>query len=331
MKKSIIGVMLLIAGLGLGYIIGFTQEHQNLLAKLDVIHPIRDRNSAYKFIDPLLAYVIPSSEQNDEFASLRQKLSNYVETEKNNNNIQDASLFMYDLNRGRWIGVDESKKYNPASMLKVVIMVAYLKDAENNPGLLATKFAYTKELDQGLSTNPFYADSDLKAGQSYTVEELINKMIIASDNGAEFLLLHNINIDSLNYIYSALNITNPEKADGAFIISPRMYSLFFRILYSATYLSRDMSEKALQILSKTTFTDGIAAGVPGDVAISHKFGEYIISESGQIQGIELHDCGIVYAGQNPYFLCVMTKGKDIDKLKNVIRGASEIVYQNYQP
>jgi len=46
------------------------------------------------------------------------------------------------------------------------------------------------------------------------------------------------------------------------------------------------------------------------------------------EGVQLHDCGIVYYPQRPYVICVMTKGRDLDVLKNVIKGISEIVYEH---
>lgn len=169
---------------------------------------------------------------------------------------------------------------------------------------------------------------DLKIGSSYKTEDLINKMIINSDNGAEYVLLDNINQTSLDLIYNVLNIENPNGKND-FTISPRTYSLFLRILYSATYLNEQDSEKALGILSGTTFIDGLVAGVPKGVIVSHKFGEYIVQQNNQPQQIELHDCGIIYYPKNPYLLCVMTKGNNLDNLKNTIKNISSIVYQNY--
>ena len=42
--------------------------------------------------------------------------------------------------------------------------------------------------------------------------------------------------------------------------------------------------------------------------------------------IELHDCGIVYHPQNPYIICIMTKGGDINSEKLQIQKISKAVY-----
>jgi len=41
--------------------------------------------------------------------------------------------------------------------------------------------------------------------------------------------------------------------------------------------------------------------------------------------VQLHDCGIVYSAQRPYFLCVMTRGSDVQRLAGVIAQASRFV------
>jgi len=107
-------------------------------------------------------------------------------------------------------------------------------------------------------------------------------------------------------------------------ISVKGYSAFFRFLYNATYLNKEMSEKALEILSTTNFNTGLPAKLPKGILVSHKFGErgYVGTNLKQ-----LHDCGIIYLAGNPYLLCVMTKGDSFEELANVIADISEMVYK----
>lgn len=323
------GLFLVCFGTLAGYIIGVNYEQSILISDLSVIRPIRENDTSYKFINPLLAYIIPGSDQQEGFKVLKQKIINVIDTEKKQRRLIDASVFLSDLNAGRWIGVNENQKYNPASILKVVIMVAYFKESERDPDTLTKKLSYTAELDQLLGQNNSHVKSELEIGKNYNIEELIKKMITESDNGAEITLLASINKPILDSLYKVLSIENPEDLPGNFTISPRSYSLFFRILYSATYLDKSLSERALEILSQTTFEEGIVAGVSKAVPVAHKFGEYVNSENNQIKDIELHDCGIVYYSNSPYFLCVMTKGNNLDSLKNTIKNISSLVYENY--
>ena len=83
-------------------------------------------------------------------------------------------------------------------------------------------------------------------------------------------------------------------------------------------------------MSNTKYKDGIASGVPKDVAVAQKYGERVSGTGNIIQVVELHNCGIVYAADHPYALCVMTKGVDINKLTLVLKDISKIVYNYVQ-
>jgi beta-lactamase class A len=96
-------------------------------------------------------------------------------------------------------------------------------------------------------------------------------------------------------------------------MSPRSFSSIFRTLYNSSFFEWNLSEQVLDLLSQTTFTSGIAAGVPAGTPVAHKFGE---------NTDELHDCGIVYYPDHPYLLCVMTRGNNAVKLESVIQGIS---------
>ncbi len=114
-------------------------------------------------------------------------------------------------------------------------------------------------------------------------------------------------------------------------MSPKTYSFVFRVLYGATYLSRDSSEKALELLNQTEFTEGIVVGVPDNLPVAHKYGArttQIAAKTNPKEEIkELHDCGIVYYPNHPYLLCVMTQGYDFKTLSNLIKEISSISYE----
>ncbi|MGD0976859.1 MAG: serine hydrolase [Minisyncoccia bacterium] len=293
---------------------------------LSYIDPVRESDSSYKFIKPLLAYKIPPATADKEFQPLYNNLLQFEAKQKSAGNITDISIFLSMLDEGRWIGVNENEKYTPASLMKVVLMMAYFKKSEHDNRILNQRLVYSKVFDDLAKTSPFDDPSDLQIGKSYTVDELIQRMIVDSDNGAITLLLTGIDSASIDDVYNTLSVANDVNSE--YTISPRDYSLFFRVLYSGTYLYKSLSEKALSLLSETTFNDGLVAGVPSGMTVAHKYGEHVIASGMQVTGIELHDCGIIYYQPSPYFLCVMTRGTNLDKLKTVISGVSNIIYND---
>jgi hypothetical protein len=45
---------------------------------------------------------------------------------------------------------------------------------------------------------------------------------------------------------------------------------------------------------------------------------------------QLHDCGIVYFPDNPYIICVMTRGDDVNELAPVVAHISKMVYDEFE-
>jgi hypothetical protein len=100
----------------------------------------------------------------------------------------------------------------------------------------------------------------------------------------------------------------------------------FAFFNNVTYLSSEYSERALKLLSETTYLNGLVAGVPKGVTVAHKFGEHVFSAKGVATGVELSDCGIVYYPAHPYLLCVMTSVKDEVTAATIIANISKVTY-----
>lgn len=84
-------------------------------------------------------------------------------------------------------------------------------------------------------------------------------MIIYSDNSAMNILTGIMPIDFYTKVSKDLSIKVPQKDTEENYLSVKEVATFFRILYNASYLDRDSSEYALNVLSKATFADGIRA------------------------------------------------------------------------
>ncbi len=299
-----------------------SEESQNLI--FGQIRSIREKNNNYQFINPLLAYDFPESKDFGEYKELSKKLTQIIDTKKGQHKADQVSIYFRG-NQGHWVGIDDNISYYPASLLKVVVMIAYYQQAETNPAILNNQIKFTQEVKNQVTSSEFNVPSELVLNESYAVNDLIKKMIVDSDNGATFTLLSTLDGQALDEVYSDFGLQGPSDAD--YEISAKDYSLFFRILYNSTYLKREYSEQALSYLSQTTFKDGLAAGLPSGTLVAHKFGEHVLSgKEGSQSGIELHDCGLVY-GEHNFLLCVMTRGKKIEDLEDVIKTITAEVYR----
>lgn len=274
----------------------------------------------YNYISPLLEC---GNSHDLSKNDLKNELEDVIEKNVKNKNINYASVYFRDLNNGPWIGINEKENFTPASLLKVPLMIAYLKIAEHNPSILEDEII-VEEGDHTLSQNIIPLRS-VEAGKAYKIRDLLEYMIIYSDNQAANTLITHIDINVLNKTYLDLGIKSPEESQSENFMSVRDYASFFRILYNGSYLNRDMSEQALRILTHSQFNQGLSAGVPTHVPVAHKFGERVMQE-----GKQLHDCGIIYKENMPYLLCVMTRGTDFNKMSSAIREISSLVYSEFK-
>lgn len=309
---SIVGILTI--GILIGYKLPQKQSNQNQ-------QEIR-KSFDYKFINPLLE--CNNNLANNNLSTLKHQIDDVIKQQINDKNISFASVYFRDLNNGPWFGINEKEYFTPASLIKVPILITYYKKAEKNPEILKQTIVNQEGAD-GVFIQNIKPSETMVSNQSYTIEELINRMIIYSDNDAYNDLTKNIDGNEILQTYKDLDVdisqmfTNP----NGNILTVKDYASFFRILYNASYLNKDMSEKALGLLSQTEYKQGLVAGVPNKIQVAHKFGERIYNDTKEVQ---LHDCGIVYLPKKPYLLCVMTRGQDLNKASQTIKTISQKVF-----
>lgn len=275
----------------------------------------------YRYINPLLECEVAEGTIDVRKQNFRDELIEEVEALKKKHQLTEAAIYFRDLNNGPAFGVDETGEFFPASLLKVPVMMAYYRWSEQESNLLPTEILYNEPRDFGVSV-AIKPREELVPGTRYTVEELIKRMIVFSDNQALALLTERLPQERIHELFGLLGVGEDVLIDTDGKITVKEYAGFFRILFNSSYLSRENSEKALTLLSSTDYNDALPAGVPHGISVAHKFGE-AGTESVERQ---LHDCGIIYFPDHPYLACIMTRGKELDNLKQSIVDISKFVY-----
>ncbi|HYV33920.1 MAG TPA: serine hydrolase [Candidatus Limnocylindria bacterium] len=304
---------------GLGILVGFKL---NRAPQSNNEADVLVRAGGYKFTNPLLD-CDDSQNYSPEFSSAKAELVDFANQEQQKSNEDFIAVYYRDLNTGRWFGINENATFAPASLLKVPLMMAYYKMSENDPSVMGKSYIYKQDAGNPDSSQTIKPEQTLEDGKSYTVKDLIYRMIVYSDNRAFYLLTADVDLTILKKIFNEFVLHYPTDPHDNILVNVRDYSGFYRILYNATYLNRANSEEALNILSQVEFKNGLVAGVPANVTVAHKFGEREVNPGVLNQ---LHDCGIVYYPGHPYILCVMTRGSDTQKLETTAASISKIVY-----
>lgn len=176
-------------------------------------------------------------------------------------------------------------------------------------------------LEEVLGSEDFGYDSVEGDKISYSVLETLNRIATVSDNYASIALAEKIGWDKIQ------NQAKKLGAKSTTIKSPISTTasdigLFFRKLYGGEVVSRQSSDKIIDLLSKSKLNSRIPAQLPKDIKIAHK-----TAELPRIR----HDAGIVYLADNPYIIVLMSKDlKFEDDGVETLANISKDVYEYFK-
>lgn len=120
--------------------------------------------------------------------------------------------------------------------MKIPVLMTYLKWSETEPNLLNKKL-FLDETEHSTELH-FPPSKILENKKEYTIRELLEEMIIYSDNRAQQVLVRNIPMDLYEKINKDLGITLAYENTPENYLSVKDVATFFRILYNASYLER---------------------------------------------------------------------------------------------
>ncbi len=238
---------------------------------------------------------------------------------------QKAFVYFSYLNNGAWLGINEREEFTAASTIKVPIAMSLLKAIEDKRLDLESRYTLQQlDLDSGFG-DLYKNGSDV----DFSVDELIGIMLRQSDNTALNALVSVFDrigiIDPLEGVYGALGweFTQVIPELGMPVdystINLKTLSNLFVALYDAKYVDLDHSQYILQLLTESPFNDRIEAGVPDDILVAHKIGTASADHT-------FSDCGIVYAPNRNYLLCLGLSGSSEATAARFMAEVSKAVY-----
>ena len=242
----------------------------------------------------------------------------------------EAGIVIKDL-RNRWeITFHQNEKFPSASLVKVPLMVAVFHAAKE------------KRIDLGESIH--LKDSykvggsgllkNTPQGKSFTVKELIELMIVESDNTATNMLIDRLAFPYFNATFKELGLQHTNIVRGMMDFSKRRrglenyttardISMVLSKIYDGAFISRRASKTCLTFLKNQKSKDRIPARLPPDIVIAHK--------TGLERGI-CHDAGIVFSPKGDFLICVLTRHHHENSkiAKRFISNIALLTYQSYR-
>lgn len=263
---------------------------------------------------------------------LEAALNAQLASAKGTGEVIRAAFYIRDLEDGPTAAIHQDEPFAPASLLKLPVAMAAFDFAAERAGVLdqQVRYSLTGVTHFSVPRQNFAFSSDLKPEGVVPLRDLLRSSLTYSDNIAFFLVLEQMNFvvpdgqATLRRSFQELGIIDPPSG-AEDVLTVHNYAALFRSLYRASYLGPTDSHEILTWMSVSPFDVGLAAGIPKQVKLAHKFGER--DKKGGAK--QLHDCGIVYLPGNPYQICVMSEGPAWAPLERFIATASSTTYRAF--
>ena len=229
-----------------------------------------------------------------------------------------VAVVAHDYDSGREFALDGDRVFHAASTIKVPLLLAIYKLAEEGR-LHLDDTLHVRNRFRSLAGDEVFRvaanrDGDgavhRRVGRSMRVRELARAMITRSSNLATNLLLDHVGIEAVRSVLAEAQIDGIEIARGvedtrAFAqgisnrVTARGLARLFRLLCDGDFVNDETRGQMLEILHAQEFNSMIPEGLPKDARVAHKTGEI---------STVCHDAGIVFLpGRKPYVVAILTE------------------------
>lgn len=239
-KRALWIVVGIVVGISIGYVLPSgnsevpPQQKDNVLAKGELTNPA-------------INYEYGQSIMDNQEVNLEKPLQEFIQQKQYNNQANHVSIYYRNLNNGNRFGINEKEMFSPASLMKLPLLLVYLKKIETDPNVRNQKIVYVKDPIESEYTQNIKPKEALIDNQTYTIKELLEYMIKYSDNKASLLLEKNIQLEDYKRSFTDNNMLFPDLIDGRFDNNLKVmdYARFFRVLFNASYINKELSNYAL--------------------------------------------------------------------------------------
>lgn len=242
------------------------------------------------------------------------------------------AVYIENLNDGEKYTLNELEPFPAASLYKLILLAAVLKEVEEESLTVDEKMFATKTHLSAVLGGVDFGYEEAPENISYSVEEALVRVGRISDNFAAIMLAEKLKAARLAKTTSEDNrllvkmAKELEMLDTSFETDPITttafdIAVFFKKLYQNQVVSPQASQKIVELLSLSKINDRLPAKLPQGVRAVHKTGE--------LSRIR-HDAGIIYLESKPYVIVLLSKELEYeDDGVEVLANISKDVYEYF--
>lgn len=235
-----------------------------------------------------------------------------------------VGIAVQDVATGLSTGINASAEMPAASTIKIPVMVEVFRQLGTGRFDLNTRMSLQR-VDKDWGSGDL---SDARVGSSYPVSRLLSLMIDVSDNTATNMLIRlvgraNINSEMADLGLAHTRLTDSIRSSGPAIrwalrSSPSDMAHLLGAMAKNDLVDEWSSREMIAILRGQRHNGLLPQPLPRGTTIAHKTGTLHDT---------LNDVGIVYLGEEPYVIAVMTTDlPTLDSGRRFIRGVSRMAY-----
>lgn len=219
------------------------------------------------------------------------------------------SVYIKDVNTLKTYEYNASEQYYAASLFKLPIGVAFIKQIELGNLDLDTIFNYQPR---------HYTDgtgviNQAEYGTEYTLDQLLTNLFKHSDNVAQTMLLEHLNVNS-NEIKTSFPLEGTTNYYNINESNVKEIGEFLEYVYYSDYLNAKSKMYLLSLMTNTSFDSWLADSLEDSFA--HKIGSWGNPPS-------WHDCGIL--SDSKVIICIMSKDTTFESFLGVTKNISSFV------
>jgi beta-lactamase class A len=259
-----------------------------------------------------------------QWSVLRQKILSQARNFKGK-----SGIVVKDMKMNWEISLNKEEGFASASLVKIPIMAAVFGAAQSGKIRLEGRIKL-KASDKVPGSGEL---KNMPAGRDFSIEELVERMIISSDNTAANMLIELLGFGFLNNSFKEFGLKNTNLSRKMMEFGGRKNgvenyttaedtSYLLEKIYRNRLCNVSVSEKCMGLLKRQKTRDRIPVQLPDDIIVAHKTG---------LEMKVCHDAGIVFAPRGDFLICVLTKGVVNSRLsKKFISNIAFEVYNNYR-
>ena len=238
-----------------------------------------------------------------------------------------VAMYYQPLDGGCALMMNETMPMLAASVIKIPIMVEAFRQFES--GRISPE--ETHRLEDSEKMPSCGALNRMHAGLEVTMRDLVELMIILSDNTATNILIDRLGIEHVNDTMKGLGLKQTVlrrklfdregKARGLEnTVGARDIGMLLEKMYRGTLVSETASAQMLDILKSQKLNGKMPFYL-------HEYGIPIAHKTGEDDGIT-HDVGIIYT-RKPFILCMLSNETDVTTYERLIQNiARELAEMN---